>query len=433
MFSAPTIQTAFSRLVGFRQTIQSGFDKLDADIIASSSGILIDQISGHPLITAENIFSCAEVFKKENVRAWDNSIAYVKEDLVLKNSKVYRSIQDGTNKDPETQSEFWSETNLLSAFLRSVQNSAAINVFNAVFAKRKLHEVAKTLLTDTSLYDGTGSLTNKITKLGRFVGYRIKPRYRDTVLIISAAGFQFDTVNPNFKLYVYQGSSLEPISEIDINHTKAVTFEWHPLGTEIKLRFNAEALNDNCYYYIGYYESELVGQAIWKENVVFDKGCSSCNSVNSLLYERWSNFFEIQPIYVASTYVNEDRTMFEEDKQILLSNQNWGMNFRFQVHCDVTDMICRNKNAFIDAIKLQMVHDILNTMAYSMRDNQQKQKVSQMAFYALENKDNYEKGIRSQLNKAIEGVSFDLSEINKVCLPCTKASSGVKIKSVFGR
>lgn len=433
MFSASTIQTAFSGLVGFRQTIQSGFDKLDADIIASTSGILIDQISGHPLITAENIIVCAEVFKKENVRAWDAAIDYLKDDLVSKSAKLYRCIKAGIGKDPETQSEYWKETNLLSAYLRSVQNSAAINVFNAVFAKRKLHEVAKTLLTDTSLYDGTGSLTNKITKLGRFVGYRVKPRYRDTVLIVSAAGLQLDTANPNFKLYVYQSSSLDPIHEIEINHAKEVTFEWHQLGTNILLKFNADSLNDNCSYYIGYYESELLGQAIWKENVNFEGGCTSCNSVNNLLYQRWSNFFEIQPIYIPSTFVQEDKTMFEEDKQIMLSNQNWGMNFRFQVHCDVTDLICRNKNAFIDAIRLQMVHDILNTMAYSMRDNQQKQKVSQMAFYALENKENYEKGIRSQLDKAIDGVSFDLSEINKVCLPCAKAASGVKIKSVFGR
>lgn len=433
MFSATTIQTAFSGLVGFRQTMQSGFDKLDADIVASSSGILIDQSSGHPLITAENIIACAEVFRKENVRAYDAAIGYVIGDVVLSASKMYRCILAGTNKTPATEPTYWTETNLLSAYLRSVQQSAAINVFNSVFAKRKLHEVAKTLLTDTSLYDGTGSLTNKITKLGRFVGYRIKPRYRDTVLIISAAGLQLDTANPNFKLYVYQSSSLEPLNEIDIAHSKVVTFDWHQLGTEIKLRFNAESLNDNCYYYIGYYESDLVGQAIWKENVLFENGCSSCNSVNSLLYQRWSNFFEIQPIYVPSTYVNENKTMFEEDKQIMLANQNWGMNFRFQVHCDVTDMICRNKNAFIDAIRLQLIHDILNAMAFSMRDNQLKQKVSQMAFYALENKDNFERGIRSQLDKAIDGVSFDLSDINKICLPCVKAASGVKIKSVYNR
>ncbi|MEI8142835.1 MAG: hypothetical protein WCG90_08215 [Chitinophagia bacterium] len=433
MFSATTIQNKFAGLVGFRQTMQAGFDKLDADIVASSSGILIDQSSGHPLITAENIISCAEVYKKESVRNWDAEIEYAVGDVVVLSSTMYRCIQAGANQYPNEAPTYWTETNLLSAYLRSVQQSAAINVFNAVFAKRKLHEVAKTLLTDTSLYDGTGSLTNKITKLGRFVGYRIKPKYRDTVLIISAAGFQFDTANPDFKLYVYQSSSLEPLNEIDIAHNKVVTFEWHQLGTEIKLRFNAESLNDNCYYYIGYYESDLAGQAIWKENVLFENGCSSCNSVNSLLYQRWSNFFEIQPIYVASTFVKQDKTMFEEDKQILLANQNWGMNFRFQVHCDVTDMICRNKNAFIDAIRLQLIHDILNSMAFSMRDNQLKQKVSQMAFYALENKDNYEKGIRSQLDKAIDGVSFDLSDINKICLPCAKAASGVKIKSVFNR
>lgn len=433
MFNATVIQSGLSGLIGFKQSFAKGIDRLDSDIASSSAGILIDAVSGHPLITMENILVCAEVFQKENVVVWDADTNFKVDDIVFRTDITYFAIKDGLGKDPAIETTYWTKTNVLSAYLRRVLQAASTNVFNAVFAKRKLYEIGKTLLTDISLYEGTGSLTTKITKLGRFVCHRIKPKYADTVLTISSVGLQLDTVNPNFKLYVYQSSSKEPLREIDFNQTKAVTFDWHKLSEGIELAFGPEALNDDCFYYIGYYEDDLVGQAIWRQETNFDAGCGSCNGINSVLYRQWSNFFTIQPVYVTSTYLNEDRTMFEEDKQISLSNQNWGMNFKIQVRCDVSNLIVRNKMAFTDAIRLQVVYDLLNGMAYSMRDNQQKSKISQMAFYAMENKENFEKGIRAKLDQAIDGVSFDLTEINKVCLPCTKGATGVKIKSVFGR
>lgn len=433
MFNAATIQAGFTGLVGFKQTYAKGIDRLDSDISASSAGVLIDSVSGHPLITMENILVCAEIFQKENVVVWANGTGYKIDDIVSKGTDIYFAIKDGTGKDPATETTYWTKTNVLSAFLRRMLQAAANNVFNAVFAKRKLYEVGKTLLTDISLYEGTGSLTTKITKLGRFVGHRIKPKYADTVLTISSIGLQLDTANPALKLYVYQSSSKEPLHEIGIAHNKVVTFDWHKLSEGIELAFGPESLNDDCFYYIGYYEDDLVGQAIWRQETNFDAGCASCNGINAVLYRQWSNFFTIQPIYITSTYINADRTMFEEDKQISLSNQNWGMNFKIQVRCDVSNLIVRNKLAFTDAIRLQVVHDLLNSMAYSMRDNQQKSKISQMAFYALENKENFEKGVRAKLDQAIDGVSFDLTEINKVCLPCTKGATGVKIKSIYSR
>jgi hypothetical protein len=431
MFNPLTIQNCFTGLVGFRQTSIKGIEKLDADLVNSSSGLLIDSMTGHPLITMENLLTCAQVFRKDSIPDYDNATTYAVDDLVVKTSIVYRCIQEGAGHDPATSTTYWTVTNVISAYLRTVTRAAGINVFNAVFLKRKLNEIAKTVLSDTSLYEGTGSLTTKVVKFGRFVGYRIKPKYRDTIIKISSIGLQLDTLNPDFKLYVYQSSSLEATDVVELDHNVVTTFGWHDLEDGLELAFSPDHLNDNCYFYIGYYEDDLIGQAIWKQELNFTAGCSSCNNINSWLYRQWSNFFDIQPMYVTNTFINEDRTMFEEDKQIAVANQNWGMNFKIQVHCDVSNLICRNKTAFTEAIKLQIVHDLLNNMAFSMRDNNLKSKVSEMAFYALENKENYETGIRSKLEKAIAGVSFDISGVSQVCLPCVGAKTGIKVKSVY--
>lgn len=438
MFDVATIKSCLSGLVGFRQTYSTGVDRLDSDVVSSLSGIVIDQ-SVQPLITMENILCVAEMFSKTNVVAYDAAVTYAVGDIVKSGSgagTIYYCIQAGLNKPPATEPTYWTATNLISAYLRRILSQASINLFNRVFAERELYKAGKTILTDTSLYDGTGSIVNKISKHGRFVGYQITPKFKDTIVKISSVGLQLSEAAPDFKLYLYQTSSLEHDSLTNINHTKVATFRWHELATGIEMAFNRTDLNDACKYYIGYYEDDLptTCQAIWKQDLDWrGNACTSCNTTNSFLYRRWSNFFDIQPIYVESTWLNEDRTLWEDaSKVIYLANQNWGMNFKIEVRCDVSDFICRQKMAFSNALKLQVVHDLLSEMAYSMRDNQQKGKISQMAFYALENKENHETGIRSQLDKAVKGVNFNMSDISSVCLPCINGSSGIKIQSVYG-
>lgn len=107
------------------------------------------------------------------------------------------------------------------------------------------------------------------------------------------------------------------------------------------------------------------------------------------------------------------------------------MNFKIQVGCDISDLICRNKLAFADALRKQVIHDLIRDMAFSMRDNQKKEKVSQMAHYALENKENNTKGIVKELEEAVKAVSFDLSSLSSVCLPCNDGGSGIIMTSVY--
>lgn len=433
MFNANTIGTGLSGLVGFKQHHNAAYDRLDSDVCAALSGIYIDS-TVHSLFNIENIAACAENFSKTQIVAYSAAVTYNKGDVVKDLNIIYESkVDSNTNHTPASSPTQWRVTNLLSSYLRRMLYASSINLFNGVFTHRKLYEIAKTLLTDVSLYEGVGNLSKKITKLSRFVGYRINPSYPDTVINISAAGFQFDTVNPTFKLYVYHSSQSAPLSVINVDVDKAISFTWKQLDTLLSLYTNSSSTNTKGRFYIGYYEDDLTGQAIWKEQLFSGAACASCNNLDQYLYKQWSKYFSIQPIYVENAWLDDtvDRTLFDEEKVIELSNQNWGLNFKIQVNCDVSDLIVRNKFVFVDALKKQVTHDLLRDMGYSMRDNQKKEKVSQLAMYALENKENNTKGVIKELEEAVKTVSLDLSGMSSVCLPCEGAGNGIIVGTVF--
>jgi hypothetical protein len=85
------------------------------------------------------------------------------------------------------------------------------------------------------------------------------------------------------------------------------------------------------------------------------------------------------------------------------------------VQCDVSSLICKSKNILTDVLARQITVDLLQEMTYSLRDNQQKQKVAQLAAVALDNQENGQYGEAKKLNKAVQALSFDLSQISDVC------------------
>jgi hypothetical protein len=432
MFTPSIIQTCLQSLVGFPQTYLKDYSKIDADLVTSNSGVMIDQ-SAHPLLTLENITASAKDYLNTEILDYSSGTTYAINEVVNSGNIIYYSLQNANlNHTPASSSTYWQPTTLVSFYLRRIMKGAALNLFNNLFTQKKLYEAAKTLLTDVSLYDGVGSLKNTVTKLSRFVGFKIIPKSPDTVITISSMGFQLDTVNPTLPIYVYHGSQTEPVLQFNINVDKATSFTWKTLETAIKLYYNNESIGDGGVYYIGYYEDDLTGKAIWRQTTFNTGGCSSCNQLNNYLFTKWSKFVGIQPFYVENANLDEDKNIFDTDKTIDLSNQNWGLNLKIQVQCDVSNVICRNKYVFTNAYKTQIVRDLLNDMAYSVRDNQLKQKVQQMAMLALKgDKQDYSKGVDQELCDAIKAVSFDFSDMNSACIPCGVGGAGVEISSMY--
>jgi hypothetical protein len=430
MYNHTNLLTCLRGLIGFEQSYFTEHPDVDADLQQSSSGVFVNN-SLHPLLTAENILSVAEQFSKVNVRAWNASPTYKKNDIVKSGAVVYQSIQDTNLNHVVTDADWWKATNLYSAYLRRLYDGSALKLIGTIFTQKKLNEVAKTLLGEVHLYEGVGNISGRITKQNRVVGFKIRVKHPDTVAILNYIGMQVDTIQNSLNIYLYHSSSNTPVKIFALNQTKSVQFQWHRIESEI-LSFMSDDINAAGHWYLCYYESELTGEAIRKEISFNGKNvCGTCDEaiLNSNLHSRWSKFIAIQPFYVTSTYVNEDYSLWDEEHEMYVNDYNFGLNLQLSVQCDVTHVLCQGKSVLTDALSKQITVDLLNEMAYSLRDNQLKQKAAGMAAVALDNQENGQYGEAKRLAMAIKAVSFDLSNMSDVCMPCS--SQGTRLKSVW--
>lgn len=406
-------------LIGFEQPYNADIE-IDPDMEASTSGLYVTGL--HPLLTYENILAIAEHFERTTVRAWSSSANYKVGDVV-KNVTLFRAIQSGTNH-PTSESDYWKPTTLLSAYLRRVYDQSANKLVNAMFVEKKLHEVAKTLLASVSLFEGVGNISGRITKNNRLVGLRISMQHADIVAALTHIGLQIDTPQNPVKVYLYHSSTLEPIHTFELDHTKSISFQWHAVE---------QSLTETAgHYYLVYKESELTGSAVKKDiNFHGKTSCGTCSEavINSRLYNQWGKFVAIQPFYVNGY---EGTNLWDEDQEMYVDNTNWGMNLKMSVRCDVSDTICTNRNILTGALAQQLTVDLLSEMAFSLRDNQKKERIAQLAVNALDNSENHEHGEAKKLRNAIKALSFDFSNMSPACLPCGNNQGG-RLTSVWRR
>ena len=434
MYNHSTIQSCLRGLVGFQNSYNTESYLVDSDLLASSSGLYINN-SLHPLLTHENILSVAEQFSKTSVRAWDGTFTYAKNNIVKKSDKYWYSLKEtNLNHDPEeVSSTWWTETTLYSAFLRKLYDGASIKLFSSVFTEKKMNGVAKSLLANVNLYEGVGNINNRITKSGRVVGFKIKILHPDTVALLNYIGMQVDTIQNPINIYLYHTSSDVPIATIALNHTKSVQFQWHKITQKI-LSVMDDVINAGGYWYICYYEDELTGEAIKKEISFSGKQvCGSCSDavMNNQLYHKWSKFIKIQPFYVNSDDIDTvDHKLWNEEKELFIDDSTFGLNLQMNIQCDMSNWLCQNSNLFADALSKQIVCDLLNEMTFSLRDNQAKQKLAGLAAVALDNQENGQEGEMKKLKNAIKAMSIDFSSLSDVCNPCEKQAS-TRLRTVW--
>lgn len=379
MINQAAITECFRDLIGFEEdNIQS----LAENLKTSNSGIYVQKL--HPLLSIDNLLNCHKITDVED----------------------------------------------FSTYLYKTRDSAIIKLINNIYTAKHLNENSKELLTEVRMYEGVGNFANLIVKQDRFVGYRIALRHKDLSLFMRNVGLQFDTVNPEFKLYIYHSSQSEPLHTIDIVHDKANSFVWKAL-TEANKKLLPTI--SGGYYLIGYYEQDLLGQAV-KRDQYFQRApsCTSCEHVNYELYKKWSQYVDIYPFYVTSDLINyESKGKWNEGAEIFIDGTNWGLNLALSVVCDPSGLFCRNRELFADALGKQIAVEFLNDIAYSGRDNQLKQKASQMAFFALGNRDNNQPGMLTELEKAIKAINFNMGDLNPVCLPCQDEAYRVRHTTVY--
>lgn len=430
MYLHEKILTCFSGLIGFEDTYNADVPLIDEDLRLSRSGQTVNRL--HDLLTYENLMLTATQFGRVTVRPWSATLAYKPSAIVSFDNKVWMAIRANTNTQPVAGDD-WKETTLLSSFLRQKYNQSVLDLISSIFTEKKLNEQAKTLLSDRPLYVGQGYINNAITKTGAFRGLELTVKNPDTLVLLRYLGLQLTQAQVGLKVYIYHSSSVTPIRIIVLNQASQITFQWHKLTEEMLMQFqNLEASNTGGYWYIGIYDDDLEGSLVEKQmslDGVYD--CGSCTDVieNQNLYSGWKNLIRVKSFHVEESDLFVDNSLFDRKDMIYDDVMTPGINLQFSVQCDLTQVLCMNNNVFTDALSQQLIVNFLKSMAFTLRNNVQHEKIAQLAALALGDNDN--PGETHKLDKSKRAISVDLSGLSRVC--STKGIAKFKQKSVWSR
>jgi len=424
MYSENELQACVFGLVGFRQNQNPQYPTLTPSLLESSSGLYFQD--AHPLLTVENLDQALTNYDQYPYFPYDAAATYAQGDKRrAADAKVYESLQDDNQgNDPAVSPDHWVEVPLFAQKLEAVVRSGINKMAAQVFQDKKLREATKTLIENVQLFDGNGSLNDKEIKLGRFVGFKILLEdHRDLVTVIRRIGTQFTAPNPNFKLYVFHTSQEDPVEIIDLALTKSNSFQWSRVETT--LRYLSDDYAPGGSFRIGYYEDQLVGQAI---NRGYDFAVSpapcNCNKWYSY-YTQWSKFIRVEPFAVTPEVLpapdGSGAKFWDIRTEATYYAKSYGLNLDLSVKCDTTSFLCRERNLFTNALLKQVAVDLLNEIAYNVRNNVIAKETKQLAMYALETRPNGNPGLVRQLEKAIAALDFDLSDLNESCLPCNES------------
>lgn len=433
MFNINKLYTGLTGLIGYDPQIDTTLElSIDDDLLQSDSGVTIGP-QLHPLLTYENIKQAADQFSKVGVATWNNTTTYRKGAVVKTSLGIYQSLADGNTGLTTTDS--WRKTSLFSIYLRSMYEGAILKLFTRVYAEKKLHEVGKSLLDNVRLYEGVGNISNRVTPSGRFVGFKLEVKNPDTVAILKYIGAQFSGPTP-LDLYLFHSSQVDPVAVIEITTTKSGSNEWLQIAQQILEFGNTELIPGGGHYYLGYYESDLApGVEAVKKDISFSGrlvNCSSCTEAqrNSQLYGKWSKFLGVQPFYVNGVNLTPGQ-LWDEENEFLVEDTTFGLNFQMSLQCDLTDNLLMGKNILVNALTQQVLVDFLNSFAYSMRANQNKERTAQLAAVALDNQENGQAGEARKLTAIVKALQFDFSNLSSPCAPCQKEATRFRMGSVY--
>jgi hypothetical protein len=323
-------------------------------------------------------------------------------------------------------------------YLADIHNAAMLELANDFIIKQKSEVYTKSLIKNGDLgVNFSTNIRNKVIKNNRFVGYEIRPKKSNSIRAdVIQFGGMFDTAQAGLPIYFYSDKQMEALGTFTVDITKENSLEWYNIQTsgsgsasssatpaETPLQFICNYINKNTghgqRYYIGYYESDLTGQAIMTQTP-----CYSCGSGN--VYD-FKKYVDISPIEVSagSTYV--DRGIFNTDA-VGYTNETYGLFIKLNVLCDTTQALCDNKDLFAHALQKKIAAKILWRAWGSTKLNKVSGTMADKWRMLAEKYEQELKGYTQDgvyIKGELETLTIDFSNIDAVCLGNKKNVFGV--------
>lgn len=319
-------------------------------------------------------------------------------------STVYVTDESGitpTNITASTPKDYSS----IPSYVADVLRSSTVNTVQEFINRHKELTRARTLIDNINPVKSHCIITNQITKSGRFVGIMLEPRQSDSIAsIIAFLGVQFNTLNPNLMIYLYETSQNDAIATMRLpGHNKMLSLQWFASTMIARYRSNTGGTGQR--FLLGYYEDDLLGNAV-----------STPMQTNCCAGTEWVSQYQkhifITGVSISASGLNIARTL-PNVNLIGEGDETFGIHLRFYVTCEISDVICDNKNMFAMAISkkcaMKFYQDFANNTNLSREADMTRDRA--LTNYAMA-KEEYDGLLRS--------IRFDFTDIDKNCLPCSQ-------------
>lgn len=300
-----------------------------------------------------------------------------------------------------------ADYSVLSDYVSDVLRRSKQEVLQEFVNRHKELTRARTLLDDVNPVKGVNIFTNQITKAGRFVGILIEPRKSDSIAaVLKYVGVQFNTLNTALTLYLYETSQNDPIATLTLSsHSKILSLQW--FESTMIARYKSSTGGTGQRYLLGYYENDLVGNAVSTSM----HRCSGCDGGSSGWIERYQ-----QQVYVTGFSVNStglSGTNLPNPNLIGEGDETFGLHLKFYTECEITDVVCDNKNLFAMAISkktaMNFYKDGHNSTNISREADMFRDRA--MTNYAV---------AKEEYDQLLRGIRIDFTDIDNYCLPCSQ-------------
>lgn len=369
MYSATQLKNGLIGLIGWRQNRDANGLQLQG-LTSTSSGLYYNDV--HPLLTFDNLLSIGP-------------------DL---------EALGGTDQDKADAFTDW---------LQEKTEAGIIKAVNHWLDYKLPRRSARNLLERRQLYETAAGDVHTDDNRSRLVGIELVPkRSRDLRLTIEQVGLQF-TENQTITLYLFSSDKQAAVQTQAVNYTGAGGVQWEEVNWTVE-GYGA--------HYLVYHQSAISGQSINGAYDYFERHPVSQHipGANMVLA---SPFEADAPV---SSLWDISRNGYNYDS-------NFGLNLRMNVQCDYTNLLLGQKELFKTLISLHVAAVLLNEMAYNAnaRLNRNQTVIDQrQVLFELHGDTESPRpmGLLHQIEKAVQSVALDMSQLDKHCLPCRRR--GVK-------
>ncbi len=315
---------------------------------------------------------------------------------------IFINDEPGVNQDV-IEAAMSEDYDTVSDYLRAVRNSEIKAGLQSFINQHKELTRARTLIDNLDVVKNMAYFSDKVTTNGRFVGIEIRPTSSQSIsAIVKKLGAQFDAIQSGLTIYFFESSQEDAIETFSLTSTKTNSLQWF-LPENFVARYKYDEGGTGQSFYVGYFESDLMGQAI--DTKLYGNCCGN-DWVGA--YQKYAL---IRGVVFPAASLNG--VSIPDLKQIGYTDQTFGLSLKMSIQCDITDTICENATMFQQLCKKKVALKIMWDF-YNNTNLNRKAELSRDR--ALPNITRLEAEIAAEL----KGIKLDFTDIDRVCMPCSK-------------